>query len=220
MHTRIKICCIASEDEARMAIAAGIDALGFVGVWPPTPRTIPDTRIAEIAAQVPPPIETFLLTSETSAEAISAHIRETGTTGVQIVHPINPEESARLAVLERAVRRVQVIHVEGPDALDLIPIYAPHIDAFLLDSGRPNARAPVLGGTGEIHDWEVSAAFVEASPRPVFLAGGLTPDNVRNAIAQVQPFGVDLCTGVRTDGRLDPGKLTEFVAAVRNASTG
>jgi len=220
MHTRIKICCIASEEEARMAIAAGVDALGFVGVWPPTPRTIPDTRIAEIAAQVPPPIETFVLTSETSAEAISAHIRETGTTGVQIVHPINPEESARLAMLERAMRRVQVIHVTGPEVLDLIPAYAPHIDAFLLDSGQPNALAPVFGGTGQIHDWEISAAFVEASPCPVFLAGGLTPENVRGAMHQVQPFGVDLCSGVRTDGRLDPDKLAAFVAAVRDPSAG
>jgi len=220
MHTRIKICCIASDEEARMAIAAGTDALGFVGVWPPTPRAIPDTRIAEIAKQVPPPIETFVLTSETSAEAISAHVRETGTTGVQIVHPINPEESARLAMLERSVRRIQVIHVEGPEVLELIPAYAPHIDAFLLDSGRPNALAPVYGGTGEVHDWEISAAFVEASPRPVFLAGGLTADNVRAAIAQVQPIGVDLCSGVRTDGQLDPDKLAAFIAAVRNASIG
>jgi len=220
MHTRIKICCIASEEEAQMAIDAGADALGFVGVWPPTRRTIPDTRIAEIAKRVPPPIETFVLTSETSAEAISAHVRETGTTGVQIVHPINPEESARLAALERSVRRIQVIHVEGPEVLDLIPSYAPYVDAFLLDSGQPNAHTPVFGGTGQVHDWEISAAFVQASPRPVIHAGGLAPDNVRGAMQQVQPFGVDVCSGVRTDGELDPDKLAAFITAVRNAGAG
>jgi len=202
-----------------MAIDAGADALGFVGVWPPTRRTIPDARIAEIAKRIPPPIETFVLTSETSAEAISAHVRETGTTGVQIVHPINPEESIKLATLERSVRRIQVIHVEGPEVLDLIPAYAPHVDAFLLDSGQPNALTPVFGGTGRVHDWEISAAFVEASPRPVFLAGGLAPDNVRGAMQQVQPFGVDVCSGVRTDGELDADKLTAYIATVRNAGT-
>jgi phosphoribosylanthranilate isomerase len=218
MHTRIKICCIRSEEEANLAIAAGVDALGFVGVFPPTSRTIPDARIAQIAKRVPPPIETFVLTSETRAAAISAHIRETGTTGVQILYPIDPSESERLALLDRTTRRLQVIHIEGPEALELIPAYAPHVDAFVLDSGRPTGPAPVFGGTGRTHDWEVSAAFVKASPRPVFLAGGLSPDNIRAAMVQVEPFGVDLCSGVRTEGELDAEKLAAFVSAVRTGS--
>lgn len=217
MRTRVKICCIASLEEARTAINHGADALGLVGAMPSGPGPIADERIAEITAVVPPPVATFLLTSETAADTISAHARATRPTTVQIVAHIEPNQSARLAELEPSLRRVQVVHVEAWSALDLIPAYAPHVHAFLLDSGRPNAATPELGGTGRAHDWEISAAFVKASPRPVFLAGGLHAGNVGEAIRRVRPFGVDLCSGVRTDGRLDSNKLAEFIAGVRAA---
>ena len=96
----------------------------------------------------------------------------------------------------------------------MIPAYAPHVHAFLLDSGRPNAAVAELGGTGRAHDWGVSAAFVRASEKPVFLAGGLSAGNVAEAIGRVRPYGLDLCSGVRTDGRLDGAKLAAFVLAV------
>ncbi len=217
LRTRIKICCIASLDEARLAIQAGADAVGFVGVRPPTPRAIADARIAEIAAAIPPPVASFLLTSERTAWAIAAQRRATRTSTVQILAPIDPAESTRLAELEPHIRRVQVIHVEGPGALELIGAYAPPVHAFLLDSGRPDAPTPEFGGTGRTHDWAISAEFVRRSPVPVFLAGGLTAANVADAIRRVRPFGVDLCSGVRTDGRLDPAKLGAFIAAVRRA---
>lgn len=217
MRTRIKICCIASVAEARIAIAAGADALGLVARMPSGPGPIPDAVIAEVTAAVPPPVATFLLTSETTADAISAHIRATRPTTVQVVSHIAPAESARLAALEPHVRRVQVIHVEGADALDLIDAYAPHVHAFLLDSGRPNASIAELGGTGRRHDWSISERFVRRSSLPVFLAGGLSPDNVADAIRQVRPFGLDLCSGVRTDGALDPEKLRAFMLAAKRA---
>lgn len=200
-----------------MAIEAGADALGLVAAMPSGPGPIADERIAEIAAAVPPPVSTFLLTSELTARAISKHVRSTRPTTVQIVSHIEPAQSAELARLEPAIRRVQVIHVEGPEALDLIPVYTPFVHAFLLDSGRPNAATPELGGTGRAHDWDVSAAFVRASSRPVFLAGGLNAGNVGKAIRAVRPFGVDLCSGVRTNGRLDAAKLASFMAAVHAA---
>lgn len=215
MRTRIKVCCIASREEAAVAVAAGADAIGLVGRMPSGPGPIADDLIAAIAVQVPPPVSSFLLTSEVTADAIAAHVDATGPTTVQIVSHIDPAQSARLAMLRPALRRVQVIHVEGPGAIDLIPLYAPHVQAFLLDSGRPLAAE--LGGTGRTHDWAISAAFVRASPLPVFLAGGLTPGNVGEAIAQVRPFGVDLCSGIRTNGLLDAGKLHAFMAAVRRA---
>lgn len=217
MRTRIKVCCIASPGEANMAINAGVDALGLVARMPSGPGTIGDKMIAEVTAFVPPPVATFLLTSETTAEAISAHIRVTNPSAVQVVSHIDPMESEKLAALEPHVRRVQVIHVEGPEALDLIPAYAPHVHAFLLDSGRPNAAVAELGGTGRAHDWAVSAAFVQTARKPVFLAGGLSAANVADAIRQVRPYGLDLCSGVRTDGRLDPKKLAAFVLAVEQA---
>ncbi|MBT2187851.1 phosphoribosylanthranilate isomerase [Sphingobium nicotianae] len=215
MRTRIKICCLRSAEEARQAIAAGADAIGFVALTPPTARTIPDQEIAGIIAAVPPSIETFVLSAAPTAEVLAARARRTGATTIQILSYLDPAESARLAALAPGLRRVQVIHVEGPEALDLIPVYAPHVHAFLLDSGKPNAPRPSYGGTGLPHDWAVSARFVQVSPLPVHLAGGLAPDNVGQAIRRVRPFGVDLCSGVRTGDHLDPARLAAFVDAVR-----
>jgi phosphoribosylanthranilate isomerase len=217
VRTRIKICGIASADEARLAGDAGADALGLNCVGPSSPRHIGDAAAAGITALTPPPVATFLLTVERTADAIAAHVRRTHPTAVQVLWSIDPAEAAHLAAIEPYVRRVQVIHVESRAALEMIPIYSRHVHAFLLDSGRPDAATPELGGTGRPHDWAVSAAFVEASQLPVFLAGGLTPANVGAAIRQVKPFGVDLSSGVRTEGRLDPGKLAAFVSAVRAA---
>jgi phosphoribosylanthranilate isomerase len=217
MRTRIKVCCIASPEEAQVAVAAGADALGLVARMPSGPSPIPDAQIAGVTAVVPPPVATFLLTSETTADAISAHIRATNPSTVQIVSHIDPAESARLAEIEPQIRRVQVIHVEGAEALEMIPLYSRHVHAFLLDSGRPNAAVAELGGTGRAHDWDVSAAFVRASDKPVFLAGGLSAANVAHAIRKVRPYGLDLCSGVRTDGELDGAKLAAFVSAVERA---
>ncbi len=217
-RTRVKICCIASIEEARIAIDAGADALGLVAAMPSGPGPIADGLIAEIAATVPPPVATFLLTSEVTAEAIAAHVRATGVSTVQVVSHIDPHESAKLARLLPHTRRVQVIHVEGHEAIAMAAQYEPYVHAFLLDSGRPGAAIPELGGTGRAHDWAISAAFVEATKRPVFLAGGLNAGNVVAAIHEVRPLGVDICSGVRTDGKLVATKLTAFMIAVRNTA--
>ncbi len=217
MRTRVKICCIASIEEAGLAVRHGADAIGLVGRMPSGPGPIDDTTIAAIAAAAPPPVATFLLTSEVTADDIAGHVRKTGASTVQIVSHIEPAEAARLAGLLPVTRRVQVIHVEGPEALGMIPAYADHAHAFLLDSGRPGLAVPELGGTGRAHDWSVSARFVRASPLPVFLAGGLDASNAAEAIRSVRPYGLDLCTGVRTNGDLDAGKLAAFMAAVRAA---
>ncbi len=215
MRTRIKICCMASIEEARLAIEAGADAVGFVCATPASPRTIDEQTAATIASLVPPPIATFLLTSEKTAAGIARHVRLAGTSTVQILSHLDSIESGQLPKLLPETRRVQVIHVEDKSALDLIDRYAPHVHAFLLDSGRPTLATPEYGGTGRTHDWSVSAEFVRRSPHPVFLAGGLSPDNVSEAMKVVRPFGVDLCSGVRTDGRLDRNKLMAFIDAVR-----
>lgn len=217
MRTRIKVCCIASVEEARTAIAAGADALGLVGDMPSGPGVIGDARAIPIAAIVPPPVATFLLTQEGTGAAIADHLRRVGAGVVQVVRHIEPPEHDRLAELLPHARRVQVVHVEDRSALDLIAAYAPFVHAFLLDSGTPSASVPELGGTGRVHDWAISAEFVRRSPHPVFLAGGLTAANVRNAIHEVRPYGLDLCSGLRTENRLDPEKLTAFVQAVREA---
>lgn len=219
MIPRMKICCIASEAEAQLAVSYGADALGLVTDMPSGPGIVSDETTRAIAANAPPTIDTFLLTSRTTAADIADHVRYCRTTTVQIVQHIEPAELEQLRRLLPATRLVQVIHVEDEQALDLIPVYTNHIHAFLLDSGRPSLAVPELGGTGRTHDWAISAAFVERSTKPVFLAGGLDPNNVAQAITQVQPFGLDLCSGIRTNGKLDASKLSAYVSEIKRPST-
>ncbi|MEM1397199.1 MAG: phosphoribosylanthranilate isomerase [Pseudomonadota bacterium] len=215
MRTRVKICCIANAAEAKVAIDAGADAIGLVANMPSGPGPIPDDTIKSICTITPPPVSTFLLTSRTTAKSIADHVQYTGASTVQIVSHISRDESAELARALPNTKRVQVIHVENENALSLIPVYTGYVDAFLLDSGKPSAEIAELGGTGRTHDWEISRRFVQQSPRPVFLAGGLNADNIERAITNVKPYGVDLCSSVRTDGNLDPTKLNRFMRALR-----
>ncbi len=218
MRVRLKVCCISTLAEARLAVAAGADALGLVSEMPSGPGVIAEDLIAEIAAAAPPAVGTFLLTAETDGAAIADQVRRCGTNTVQLVDHVAPGEYARLRANAPRVKVVQVIHVEDECAVELARARAPHVDALLLDSGRPRAPVAELGGTGRRHDWSISRAVVEAVDRPVFLAGGLTPANVREAVAAVRPFGVDLCTGVRRDGRLDAGKLQAFAQKLGRAA--
>ena len=212
MRTRIKICCISSVEEASLAVLAGADAIGLVGEMPSGPGVIEDKLIREISASIPPAVGTFLLTERTLATEIADHVDYCGTNTVQVVNHIDPGEWPKLLkLLPTATRRVQVVHVEGGEALDLVEQYAPYVHAFLLDSGRPSAEVQELGGTGRVHDWDVSARFVELSPKPVFLAGGINEANVQVAISKVKPYGLDLCSGVRIDGKLSREKLAGFM---------
>ena len=217
MPTRIKICCISSLEEAEQAVTAGADALGLVSKMPSGPGVISDELIRKIAEWAPPAIGTFLLTQRTSAEDIADHVNCCGTNTVQVVNHISPDEWQKLVtLLPSAVRRIQVIHIEGENALNLIEAYAPFVHAFLLDSGRPSAEVQELGGTGRVHNWDVSSRFVTQSPKPVFHAGGLNSANIGRAILKVRPFGADLCSGVRENGRLSREKLGEFMRNARN----
>lgn len=214
MIPRVKVCCIASVEEAAMAVRAGASALGLVSEMPSGPGVIPEDRIAEIAAATAPGVATFLLTCRTDAAEIAEQQRRTGVGVLQLCD--EPEPGARVA-LRRAlpgVKIVQVVHVRGPESVETARAVAPEVDALLLDSGRPDLPVKELGGTGRIHDWETSRAIREAVDVPVFLAGGLKPENVAEAIAAVRPFGVDLCSGIRVAGRLDERRLTTFMRAV------
>ena len=187
-RTRIKICCISSKEEAALAMAQGVDALGLVGHMPSGPGVIGDELISAIVEAVPPPVATFLLTSETQAESIVLHARRCRTDTLQLVDHVAPEDYPVIRASLPSRRLVQVIHVEGPDAIETAKAASTLADALLLDSGRPSAETRELGGTGRTHDWDVSRTIVEASSCPVFLAGGLTPDNVGEAISAVRPF--------------------------------
>lgn len=212
---RVKICCIASIDEARLAIEHGAAALGLVSQMPSGPGVIDEARIAEIAAWVPPPIATFLLTAQTLAEAIVRQHARCRTTTIQLVDAVAPAELQRLRCELSGVKLVQVIHVQTEASVDEALQAAPHVDALLLDSGRPGLPVKELGGTGRVHDWQLSRCIRELSPVPVFLAGGLNAGNVRAAIEAVQPFGIDVCSGVREGGGLSGGKLGALMGEVR-----
>lgn len=210
MRPRIKICCISSVEEARMAINFGASAIGLVGKMPSGPGPISDELIRTIAATVPPPIATFLLTSEISVEKVIEHHKRTYTNTIQLVDLLSEGTYKQLKSALPSVRIVQVIHVLDENSVELAVSVSKQVDALLLDSGNPNLVIKELGGTGRVHDWKLSRRITENSKCPVFLAGGLKPENVRQAIDQVQPFGIDVCSGVRTDGKLDLFKLGQF----------
>ncbi|HQT90440.1 MAG TPA: phosphoribosylanthranilate isomerase [Candidatus Kryptobacter bacterium] len=206
-RTRVKICCIKSPDEARIAVSLGADAIGLVGKMPSGPGVISDDAITEIASLVPPPIGTFLLTSETTADAIVAHCRRAKTSSVQIVDYVDEREYRKIRAELPWMKLVQVIHIEDESAIARARRLSGFVDALLLDSGSPNGDVKILGGTGKTHNWKISREIVGAVDVPVFLAGGITPGNVREAVETVHPYAVDVCTGVRTNGNLDRLKV-------------
>jgi phosphoribosylanthranilate isomerase len=159
-------------------------------------------------------VSTFLLTSLQDAAEIAAQQRRVRTTTVQVCDRVTRGSHADLRELLPGIGLVQVVHVTGAESVEEAGAVAPEVDALLLDSGNPSLAVKELGGTGRRHDWGVSRRVREAAPVPIFLAGGLYPGNVGAAIAEVAPFGVDVCSGVRTDGKLDPHKLEAFLAAV------
>jgi phosphoribosylanthranilate isomerase len=217
----VKICCIASVAEARLAVAAGARALGLVSAMPSGPGVIDEATIAQVAQAVASAhgaaVQTFLLTSRQTAAGIIDQHRRCRTTTLQLVDAVPHEDLCRLRDALPGVALVQVVHVTGPASMDAAMTVAPLVDAVLLDSGNPQATVKELGGTGRTHDWALSAqirAAVAALGRPVWLAGGLQPQNVAAAVAAVRPAGLDLCSGVRQGGRLDATRLAAFFAAL------
>ena len=219
MPVAVKICCIASVAEARLALSHGAAALGLVSAMPSGPGVISDERVAEVAAAVRgEPVRTFLLTSRTRAEDIAAQHSQCRTTTLQLVDHVPVPELRRLRALCPEAELVQVIHVTDEQVLREAEAAAPLVDALLLDSGNPTLAVKELGGTGRTHDWALSRRIRDAvHPRPLWLAGGLNAGNVVQAVRQVQPHGVDLCSSVRSEGRLDAAKLGAFMAAVTAA---
>jgi phosphoribosylanthranilate isomerase len=217
MRTRIKICCISSIEEAKTAIACGADAIGLVAKMPSGPGPIPDELIWQIAQSVPPIVGTFLLTSETSAEDIIKHHRRTHTNTIQIVDMLSAGTYSQIREALTSVKIVQVIHVIDSNSVDLAVRLSNSVDALLLDSGNPNLKIKELGGTGRVHNWNLSRQIRDNAKCPVILAGGLNPENVRKAIEEVHPFALDVCSGVRTNGALDRNKLSSFI---KNALSG
>ncbi|MDQ6758208.1 MAG: phosphoribosylanthranilate isomerase [Bacteroidota bacterium] len=216
MLPKIKICCISNIAEAKMAMSFGADAIGLVGRMPSGPGPIEVDLIRTIAKAIPPPVATFLLTCETSAEKIIAHHKKTFTNTIQIVDELPTEQYAIIRTAIPAIKLVQVIHVIDEGIIEEAIKISEYVDAVLLDSGNPKLAIKELGGTARTHNWKLSRKIIESIKIPVFLAGGLNAGNVRRAIDEVQPYGVDVCSGVRTNNKLDESKLQSFFCAIKN----
>jgi phosphoribosylanthranilate isomerase len=212
---RVKICCIGSIEEAWTAIQYGASAIGLVSEMPSGPGVISEDLIARIASAIPPSISSFLLTSKQETRSIIDQHRRCGTSTIQIVDRLASGTYQDLREAMPGIKLVQVIHVTGEESIDEALAVASHVDAVLLDSGNQSLAIKELGGTGRAHDWRISRRIRESIAQPLFLAGGLKPDNVAEAIEAVQPFGIDVCSGVRTDGRLDKKKLGALFEQIR-----
>src|SRR6478752_320651 len=213
MKPRIKICCINAIAEAKLAISFGAAAVGLVGKMPSGPGPIEDELIASIIKTIPPPIGSFLLTSETKAEDIVAHQRRVRSNTIQIVDALTERNYTLIREHLPSIKLAQVVHVIDESSVDEAIELSAEADALLLDSGNPKLAVKELGGTGRVHNWQLSKQIVEQSKVPVFLAGGLNAANVAEAIETVNPFGVDICSGVRMNGNLDAQKLELFFKA-------
>ena len=211
---KVKICCISSIEEAKLAVAYGAAAIGLVGRMPSGPGIITDELIHAIAKTVPPPIQTFLLTSETTTDNIIEHHKKVNTTTIQIVDALSGREYHKIREAIPNVQLVQVIHVLDEGSIKEAIEISEFVDAILLDSGNPNLPTKVLGGTGKTHNWDLSKKIREEISLPVFLAGGINKDNIKKAIEYVQPYGIDLCSSIRTNGQLDVSKLEALFKAL------
>ena len=213
----VKICCISSVAEARLAVQCGASALGLVSAMPSGPGVIADELITQIAATVAPPVATFLLTSRQDADSIIEQHRACRTSTLQLVDQVAPAELRKLRAALPGIALVQVIHVTGEESVDEARAVAGFVDALLLDSGNQKLAVKELGGTGRTHDWRLSRRIRDEAGLPLFLAGGLNAANVADAVQQVAPYGLDLCSSVRSDGRLDAAKLRGFFRALATA---
>ena len=220
MRTRLKICCISSRAEASLAIEVGASAIGLVSAMPSGPGVIPENLITELAALAPVGVAAVLLTSLGTADALIEQQRRCRADVLQLCEVVPHDDLKRLRDALPGTRLMHVVHVGGEDSIAEAEAVAPLVDALLLDTGARVGAVRELGGTGRTHDWAISARIVAATDRPTFLAGGLHAGNVGEAIATVRPYGIDVCSGVRTAGALDPERVRAFTAAINAVSEG
>ena len=213
---KIKVCCIQSIEEANLAIKYGASAIGLVSEMPSGPGVISEDLIEEITSTVPSSTETFLLTSKQDSDSIISQHRKCKTTTIQIVDRVSFDVYDKIKEEIPAVQLVQVIHVMAEGSIEEAKKVSQLVDALLLDSGNQKIKTKELGGTGRTHDWTISRKIRGAVSVPVYLAGGINVNNVLDAIKEVEPFGVDLCSGVRENGRLSEKRLEEFFAVLHD----
>lgn len=207
---KVKICCINSIEEAELAISLGAAAIGLVSEMPSGPGVIGEESITEISNYAFGKVNTFLLTSKQDVDSIIKQLKKFKINTVQIVDKLNNGCYTDIKLALPNIKIVQVLHVNNNETIDEARAIENEVDAILLDSGNDKLKVKELGGTGRIHDWSISRRIVESVNIPIYLAGGLNPNNVAEAVKTVNPYSVDVCSGVRTNGKLDKEKLTIF----------
>lgn len=213
---RIKICGITTREDAHLALHHGADALGFlVGLEYPSDDECSRETAAAIIATLPPMVSTVLVTHLIDPDAVIDAARVLRCSTVQLHGEFPPPEIPALRRALPHLKITRVVHVEDQSSVRAAAEIARWADALHLDT-RTSTR---LGGTGLVHDWEISGRIARDVAVPVILAGGLTPANVRQAIEIVRPYAVDVNTGVDLDNspRKSPDRLRAFVESVRRA---
>lgn len=225
MSLWIKICANTSLEDALLAAEAGADALGFV--FAPSPRRVTAEQVAEIVRQLPTGIEKIGVFVDASFTEIATTVEATGLTGVQLHFDAAPELARNLRKrFSPSLRILRVVHFDAEQAAKMkdagLSLFADqNIDAILVDS----RTATSVGGTGQTFDWAEAGKTLfqnaNARQRALVAAGGLTPQNVAEAIAILRPWGVDVVSGVEArPGRKDPAKVRAFIANARAATRG
>ena len=207
--TRAKICGIRDPGARDAAVASGADAVGFVVEIPRSRRSIGREEAKSLIRGLPPFVSSVVVMEPKSAAEAASIALDTGADVLQVNGTLAAEDLSTLR--EMVAARLGATVPAVPGALEEVRRIAEVADALLVDSQEGGK----LGGTGAVHDWNLSADLVEAVGAPVILAGGLSPENVAEAIRAVGPYAVDVSTGVETEGRKDPAKIAAFLREVR-----
>lgn len=206
MSVQVKICGLTNAAEAQAAAAAGADLIGFM-FYERSPRHVSLDRAAEIAGQLAPSVVRVGVFVNPSRELVAEAIARCGLNLLQFHGEESPEFCTQFGLMT-----MKAFRVRDRESLKALPAYS--TDAWLLDAFTPGQ----LGGTGERFNWDLAAEAGRLG-RPIFLAGGLTPENVAEAVRRARPFGVDVSSGVESaPGRKDPAKVRAFIAAAKAAS--
>lgn len=213
-QVKLKVCCISSLEEAKLASAYGADYLGLVGPMPSGPGVLSLEEVSAITSQLNDTQHSIFLSSGRTAKEIYEVFSGLGARSIQVVRQIDIDELKKLRDLLPDTELFSVVHVVGEESIALAKEYQAYANYILLDSGKPGSK--ILGGTGKTHNWDFSRRIVQEVSIPVFLAGGLNPDNIKEAVDRVSPYGVDLCSGLRTNDRLDEKKLKHFLDQLRS----
>jgi len=212
---KVKICGNTSLNDASIAISSGADGLGFlIGLRYATDDEINIPRAAEIIAATPPLIANVLVTHRGDTEWVIETAKAIGANTIQLHGDFSVRDVPRLRKELSGIKLIKAVHVRGPESINEAAETAKSYDAILIDTETPSR----IGGTGQTHDWSISARIVESTRRPVILAGGLTPENVREAILTVKPYAVDVNSGVEyPDGKKSPERIRAFILRARHA---